>query len=60
LKTKYLVTIICFKGDKSYLFEDTCEDMVAVSRLLIAYQPKRGYEVIQYTVDVVEVLDVLN
>jgi hypothetical protein len=54
---RYLVTFAS-ANDKQKIHEEefACEDMVAVARLLIAHNPKRGYEVIHVSIDVVDIL----
>jgi hypothetical protein len=58
--TRYYVSIICFKADKSYVFEEQAESLLQAVRIILTYQAKRGYEVVQYTIDTTVVLDVFN
>jgi hypothetical protein len=53
---KFLVTIISEKNNQTFEESFDCDNLVNVSRLMIAYKPKRGYEPIHFSVDVVETL----
>lgn len=49
---KYILTITCFntKGQQ-YKEHIECDDMVGVSRAMITFDPKRGYEAVRWTVE---------
>jgi hypothetical protein len=58
MKKKILITIICFNHNstKHYQEEFEEENNIGVSRVIMGYKPKRGYEVVQIQLDYVEVI----
>ena len=50
---KFFVTIICWReeSEKFDQYEVECVDMVDVSRVLLTYKPKRGYELVNINID---------
>lgn len=50
---KFFVTIICWKEENNKFdqYEVECVDMVDVSRVLMTYKPKRGYDMVNVNID---------
>jgi hypothetical protein len=54
---KYTITIISSNAKQKILEEVFYEDnMIGVTRCLLGYKPKRGYEFVTSHIDLVEVL----
>lgn len=52
-KEQYIVNIISYNesNKKIYEYKDVAENMVNVSRILITFKPKRGYEIVNVIID---------
>lgn len=51
MKQVYMVdTMIINTKGRQEKFREECDDMVAVSRFMLSFKPKRGYDVVEFKI----------
>lgn len=55
---RYHILITCRNPKNGYqsIWETDCDDLIDATRVILTFRPKRGMKVVEYSVEIVEVL----
>ena len=51
MKEVWKVTIYSMKAGKKDIYETETDSIVSVSRIIMTFKPKRGYQVVKYRIE---------